>query len=145
MSNVQYFRAKSVVRASRDPESPKAQEAAQIALAKIAAGEETVSGGYSKVREVKREEAGIPAAKKPALTAAPDRPPVPTRYGPRRKHAQVIEALVTSLSGLAAAAEEIKEIDQSVTSEEAARLTSDLSRQIRTLQALNNRLKERTK
>lgn len=77
--------------------------------------------------------------------SAPGRPPAPTKYGTRRKHLQVLDALAASLSGLAIAANEITQLDSSVTAEEATRLTGDLSTSIRSLQRINNLLKERTK
>lgn len=63
----------------------------------------------------------------------------------RSKHADVIERLTTSLDGLAMAAREITALDESVTKQEAIRLTDDLSKQIEALNKLNRLLKERTK
>lgn len=76
---------------------------------------------------------------------APARPPAPPKYGVRRKHLQVLEALATSLAGIAIAVDEVTQLDSSVTAEEATRLTGDLSASIRSLNRLNNLLKERTK
>ena len=59
---------------------------------------------------------------KPRSTPA-KRPKSPPKYGGgRKRHAQVIESIITALEGLSIAADEITELDHTVTSEEAARL-----------------------
>lgn len=97
---------------------------------------------------------GLPASGAPKAKPSPDADPKPApkadgrrqgKFGPRKKHLFVLDNLTTSLDGLSVAAKEITALDQSVTAEEAARLTSDLSRQIKALHDLNNLLKERTK
>ena len=72
------------------------------------------------------------------------KPASPPRYGPRRRHCQVIESITVSLSGLATAAEEITELDQSVTPEEAARLSGELSKSLAVLRRLNSLLTKET-
>lgn len=75
----------------------------------------------------------------------PERPPAPTRFGGgRRKHLGQIEALLATLEGVAIAFEGLDSLDRSIDAEEAARLTSDLSKQIRSLNRINSLLKERT-
>ncbi len=59
----------------------------------------------------------------------------------RRKHLQMVEALVTTLSGAVIAFDNVTALDASVTKEEATRLTGDLSMQIRGLNRINNLLK----
>ena len=74
--------------------------------------------------------------------------PQPPRYGGnRRKHLQVLDALATALAGASIAAADIEAagLDSTVTAEEATRLTGDLSTSIRSLQRINNLLKERTR
>lgn len=71
-------------------------------------------------------------------------PPKPPVMGPRRKHADVIDAIVVAVSGAQMALKGVTELDASVTAEEAARLTRDLSEQIRGLSRINNLIKERT-
>jgi hypothetical protein len=100
--------------------------------------------------------ARVNAGADPVATSPPDlrrhsartpsaRPPAPPKYGKRRKHQQVLEALATSLSGLAIAADDIKALDSSVTNEEASRLRADLLKSIKSLNRINNLLQERTK
>lgn len=96
----------------------------------------------------------IPAPKKrtPKPTPEPANP-MPTKadgrrqgaYGVKKKHLPVLNNITTSLDGLVMAAAEITALDASVTSEEAARIADDLSRQIKALADLNRLLKERTK
>jgi len=71
--------------------------------------------------------------------------PQPPKYGNRRKHAQMLEALVTMLSGAATAFEEVTSLDVSVTKEEAIRLTADLALQVESLGRIANLLKERAR
>ena len=93
------------------------------------------------------EAAPAPApAPAPAKTERPERQkPKSSRVGGgnRRKHDGQLEALVTMLSGAAAAFEHIEDaedFDASVTAEEAARLRAELSEQLRGLNRLNELL-----
>lgn len=71
--------------------------------------------------------------------------PQPAKFGgSRRKHLGIIDALLVVLAGAALALDEISDLDQSITAEEATRLTGDLSKQIRTLSRVNQLIKERT-
>jgi ParB family chromosome partitioning protein len=130
MSGRQYERARMVIDATADPDP----EVAEVAKEAVAAMDETgkVYPAYEKVR----------AAKAPAA-----RPPAPPKFGGnRKKHLQVIESIAASLSGLAIVAEEITELDKTVTCEEATRLSGDLSRSLAALRRLNALLnKESTK
>ena len=75
-----------------------------------------------------------------------NKPPAPPRFGGnRRKHNAQLDALVISLTGLADAFEGVTELDESVTSEEATRLTGDLFGQIQRITRINRLIKERTK
>jgi hypothetical protein len=88
-----------------------------------------------------------PVKAAPPARSAPkpvDRPAAPSQYGPRRKHLTQVDALVTALSGVLVAFVGVDTLDDSITSEEATRLTGDLSRQIRALTRINNLIKERT-
>lgn len=62
--------------------------------------------------------------------------PQPPRYGPRRKHRQVLEAVAAGLSGTAMALDDITELDTTVTKGEAAQLVRDLSQQIRSIERI---------
>jgi len=75
------------------------------------------------------------------------RPQASPKYGSRRKHTELVDALIITLDGAAYAFAEIKQatdFDNSVTKEEAVRLTDDLSKQIRVLNRINSLIKERT-
>ena len=67
----------------------------------------------------------------------------PSPGGGRRRHAAVIEAMNVTLSGAAMAADEITELDNTVTAEKAARLADDLSTSIRSLNRLKQQLDTR--
>lgn len=71
-----------------------------------------------------------------------DRPSVPQspRYGPRRKHLQMLEAMTTALGGAAIVAEEITELDTSVTVTDRSRLSRELGQQIQSLVRLQGLL-----
>ena len=72
------------------------------------------------------------------------RPKSPPKYGGnRRKLLAVIEAITNSIAGAVLALEGVDDLDASITAEEATRLTRDLSIQIKTLQRINNLIKER--
>lgn len=134
-----YHRAKRVVQTARgeiDAE-PEVQAAAQEALQALNAGKASVNTAYTKVRQIRKE--------KPPVKADNLAIPQPVKYGGnRRKHLQVLQAMTTTLSGLAGAVDEITELDNSVTKEEAAQLVRDLSQQIRSLNQIKALLKERT-
>lgn len=85
-----------------------------------------------------REAAPKPDRRARAGDAPLTRPQPPKFGGNRKKHAAVIESMSISLSGLAMVADELTELDSTVTAEEAARLAGDLSISIRSL----NRLKQ---
>lgn len=75
----------------------------------------------------------------------PARPPAPPKFGGgRRKHLGQIEALIATLDGVVMAFDGVDGLDRSIDAGEAARLTGDLSRQIRSLNRINSLLKERT-
>lgn len=138
-----YRRMKHVVATARnDDEAPEVREAASEALTKMNAGEMTPSRADRIVRKARNGEDARKRLRNLEPVVAPSRPSKP---GPRQKHRDVIERMTTALSGLVIAADEITELDASVTQEEAARLLRDLSRQIRSLNRIRNLLKERTK
>lgn len=126
-----YKRAKHVVQTARgdNEPAPEVQEVAQEALKEMNDGQATITGAYNKVRAARD--------KKPDPSKLTRKQP-PKFGGNRRKHADVIESISTSLSGLAMAADDITEFDATVTPEEAARLAYDLSKSIRSL----NRIKQ---
>jgi len=98
-----------------------------------------ISGGQPKARRTVTGRDGK------TYTAPRPRPPRPPKYGPRRKHLQVLEAMTTALAGMTMAADEITELDSSVTREEATRLVRDLSQQVRSLDRIRTLVKERTR
>jgi len=72
-------------------------------------------------------------------------PKAPPKFGRRRKHHQVIEAVITAMQGVAMVAEDIKELDESITSDEAARFGTDLAAAWAGIRKLTPLLKERSK
>ena len=83
---------------------------------------------------------------KAAPPSKPERDPLkPTVYGSRRKHVDVIDAIVHVLEGAQMALKGVSDLDASITTEQATRLTRDLSDQIRSLSRINNLIKERTR
>ena len=86
-------------------------------------------------------------AGKPIPKPQPDnRPPASPKYGPRRKHTQILHVVINEqLDGICLGLAEITTLDQSLTNEEAARLADDLSKQIRTLSRIKTLLKEHIK
>lgn len=69
-------------------------------------------------------------------------PPAPRNRGGRRRHQQVLEAMTTRLSAFAAMADEIIELDGSMTRDEAAKFARDLDQQIPALDRMKNLLKK---
>lgn len=135
VSRATYGRIKTVTNAAKSDPNPDVRAAAQEAADAMETGEMTVSAAAAKVRE----------ARKPRNTEQPDSKlamPQPPKYGPRRKHKQVLESMAASLGGLAILADEIKALDSSVDKEEAARLADDLSSGIRSLNRIKQLLKE---
>src|SRR5699024_11071322 len=82
-------------------------------------GEASVSSVAKRIRERRGTAGGSRGTPTPGGSAGPDprpeKPKPPPKHGTRRKHAQVIESLNTSLYGLTLAAKEITELDQTVT------------------------------
>lgn len=67
--------------------------------------------------------------------------PQPPKYGGNRpKHAQIIGNVIVSAQGLCIVADEIKTLDGSINSEEAASYADDLSRIIRSLKRIQQLL-----
>lgn len=135
ISGATYERAKKVIDLAEDESAPEEIRA----VAQEAVKEMDATGKawrpYKRVQEV--------------LAPSPPSPlaiPQPARMGGnRRKHAQVLQAMTTNLAGLTAATDEITELDNSVTKEEAAQLVRDLSRSIRSLNQIKSLLKERSR
>jgi hypothetical protein len=130
VSDRHYERARQVVDAMNDPDPTVAEVAKEAAKEMDETGR--VEPAYNKVRDARKPLNGKPKAS--------------PKHGPRRKHLHVIESITTALFGLATAAEEITALDGSVTSEEATRLSGDLSQSLASLRRLNSLLnKEITK
>lgn len=67
--------------------------------------------------------------------------PQPPKYGGNRlKHNQIIDNAVIAGKGMRIVLDEITELDQSITNEEAGRLASDLSEVIRSLKRVQTML-----
>lgn len=109
----------------------------------------SVESGKTSVTKAAKQAREKTEAEKPSPTPKPSQAkPAPKKGGNprnRRKHRQIIEQISISLSGLAIAADEIAELDATVTAEEAAQLHGDLSKSIKSLNKINALLKERTK
>lgn len=97
------------------------------------------------VEKVRAGESIKPLVPKPAPQPSGNRPPAPPKFGGnRRKHAAQLDALIVQLGGATAAFEDVTELDQSVTTDEAARLASGLEEQMKTLRQIHKLIKERT-
>lgn len=76
---------------------------------------------------------------------ADNRPPAPPKFGGnRRKHAAQLDALIVQIEGATAAFDDVTGLDQTVTTDEAARLADGLEVQLKTLRKILNLIKERT-
>lgn len=140
-----YKRMKHVVMTARNDElPPEVQAVARQALDDLNVGKVAISSAYKKVRQARES-----THRDKDVRAHDDNDqqidqlqPTPPGYRHRRKHLQVVRSMTAALDGLVIAADGITELDSSITKEEAAQLTRDLSRQIRSLNRLNNLLKE---
>ena len=133
-----YYRMKGVVQIADGtiPTAPEVQEVARKELRDLDAGTSSPGRAYSKIRDAMK-----PKPEPGPANLAMLQPP---KYGPRRKHLQMLNAMEASLAGLSLAASEIQALDGTVTKEEAARLADDLSNHIRSLNRIKQLLKERT-
>lgn len=134
-----YRRMKTVVTAAREETDPEVQTVAQKALSDLNAGRTTPFGAVERIRKARNAEPESAAANSLAI------PQPPRMGGNRRKHLQILQAMTTTLAGLAGAVDEVTELDSTVTKEEATQLLRDLSQQIRSLNQIRNLLKERTR
>ena len=69
--------------------------------------------------------------------------PQPPKRGPRRKHLQVLEAMNTALGGIAIAAAEITELDNTVTPVNAGKLMADLTNAMEAINQIKRQLQQR--
>ena len=93
------------------------------------------------------DRAAIVAAAVDAVRKAKKKAAQPPTLGFRRKHLDQLDVLVTNLEGAIIAFDRIKtgaDFDPSLTSEEAARIASELSTPVRALNQIISALKERT-
>lgn len=135
LSRATYERAKKVMDAATNPEEePEVQAAAKEAVAAMDRGG-SVRAALRSVDEAKGKAA---SPERPALAL-----PQPAKYGPRKKHVQIIDSMAVTLRGLAMAAEGIGELDATVTAEEAARLKGDLSKSLSALNTLKKNLERK--
>lgn len=132
-----YKRAKHVVLVAKGEieAPPEVKAVAEEQLDRMNSGETPITTAYNRVREARSPQAEKP---RPAPDSRLTRPQPPKYGGNRKKHAQILESVAISLQGLAMVADEITELDASVTDEEAVRLADDLSKSIRSL----NRIKQ---
>lgn len=139
MSGSTYGRAKAVVEAAESDPRPDVREIAKAAVREM---DDTgkVTAAFNKVAEVTGR---TPVGRKPKQKPV-ERPPAPPKFGSRRKHIEMLDAVNVGLSGYAEGLDEITELDASVTAEEAARIRGDLSKSIRSLSRINNLIKERS-
>lgn len=130
----------------RDHGTPELQADVETGALTVNKAEEIIRAANKQPEKVAEIHAAVKAGKPLPAAKADNRPKAPPKYGGnRRKHLQVIEALVSNVAALAIAAREITDLDHTVTAGEAARLTDDLSKEIKALTDLNKLLKERTK
>lgn len=142
LSTPTYKRMKHVVTTARnEDEAPEVREAAKSVLTSMNAGEIGAAAAYRRVRESRN---GRDAQREEGTVATTPQPAPASRPGPKQKHSDRLERITNTLSGVQIAADEITELDDSLTKEEAARAMSDLSRQIRSLNRIKNLLKEYT-
>jgi hypothetical protein len=69
--------------------------------------------------------------------------PQPPKRGPRRQHLQVLEAINTALGGIAIAAAEITELDNTVTPVNAGKLMADLTNAMEAINQIKRQLQQR--
>ena len=69
--------------------------------------------------------------------------PQPPKRGPRRKHLQMLEAINTALGGIATAAAEITELDNTVTPVNAGKLMADLTNAMEAINQIKRQLQQR--
>ncbi len=69
--------------------------------------------------------------------------PQPPKRGRRRKHLQVLEAMNTALGGIAIAAAEITELDNTVTPVHAGKLMADLTNAMKAINQIKRQLQQR--
>lgn len=135
MSRSTYKRAKHVVQTARDEgEDSDVRAEAQQQVEAMNAGTSTITGAYEKVRATRE----VPP---------PPQPKAPPKFGGNRKKDadKIRTAINEQLAGVCMGLDEIQSLDSTLTSEEAARLAGDLSRQIRSLNRIKKLLtQERT-
>ena len=139
VSQSTYKRAKAVVKALED-DSPEVRDVAQRELTKLDAGETTYSASAQAVRDARNGEALTDEEK-----AEPEFiPELPTKAkgGHRPNHLKILTNITNTLGGFVMVLDDIEEINTTVNEEEARRLKSDLSKQIRALNRIRNLLKE---
>lgn len=126
MSGPTYARAKVVVEAAEENPAvfgPIAEEMDRTGKVKSA---------YERVKKIKGS--GQNDAAQPS--------PLP-KSGSRRKHVKTLEAIALNLNGLLMVADEITVLDDSVTSEVAARLLEEYSKSLKSLRTIYKLIKER--
>lgn len=138
VSQSTYKRAKTVVAATADPD-PEIAEVARDQLAKLDAGETSYSAASRAVREARsgKEETQPDNAEPEVIPGLPAKP----KGGPRPNHLKILTNITNTLAGFVMVLDDIEEINNTVTTEEARRIRSDLSKQIRALNRINNLLK----
>jgi hypothetical protein len=122
----------SVSTAARVSQLPPEEQDAYVEKVKAGADPVKAAGPDLKQREGRKRK----ATGAPAPTSGLGRNP--------RKHREQLDALVVAVDGACAAFEYVTELDKSIDAEEAARLRGDLSKQIRSLNRINQLIKERT-
>ena len=129
MQETSYYKAKEIVNAAADQgRTPEQRALAAEALANIDAGAETIGGAYERVR-----------ANRPAPQPR-QRPTIDKPAAQRR----AISTAEVALSGIAHGLDQITDLHEEITSEEAARWADSLSDSRRAITSLIKRLKERS-
>lgn len=132
LSEPTYRRIKQAIETAEDESMPEpVREVAREVVKNIDAGE-PIRREVERIREAK-EAAGVTLQR----PAQPEPRKPNTRSGTKRKHADMLDALLHTLDGASVALDDIDNLDQSITKNEATRLADGLAKQIRSL----NRIK----
>lgn len=132
LSEPTYRRIKQAIETADDESMPEpVREVAREVVKNIDAGE-PIRREVERIREAK-EAAGVTLQRH----AQPEPRKPNTRSGTKRKHADMLDALLHTLDGASVALDDIDYLDQSITKNEATRLADGLAKQIRSL----NRIK----
>lgn len=139
ISQTGYERLKVIDNATRDPNEEIAT-AAREQLALLDHGEATLGGATNFIRAL-RNRPVVDDDEEPVVVEPEPELPSKPKGGHRPSHLKILTNIVNTIDGFAMVLEDIEEINSTVNEEEARRLTSDLNRQIKSLNKIRNLLK----